>query len=186
MDTEQNMTKCLFKDSQDKQDMKICRQSARQLAYKKEAVKDVTEFAKRKKDEMQKLKDNFNEKWPIGLMWDSKVPDKDKWLFHFFSLKASDKCEVTQEIEKYLNLYKEIYDIENVKDANDQESISSAYDKIQNLYEELSTVEVIKRSGLHTFVVLPKRWVVERSFAWLENADDCGKIASGNSTLAYR
>ncbi len=31
-----------------------------------------------------------------------------------------------------------------------------------------STVEVIKRSELHTFVVLPKRWVVERSFAWLE------------------
>ncbi|GFY79957.1 hypothetical protein TNIN_56091 [Trichonephila inaurata madagascariensis] len=31
-----------------------------------------------------------------------------------------------------------------------------------------ATVEVIKRSELHTFVVLPKRWVVERSFAWLE------------------
>ncbi|MDR2978413.1 MAG: transposase, partial [Rickettsiales bacterium] len=27
---------------------------------------------------------------------------------------------------------------------------------------------VIKRSELHTFVVLPKRWVVERSFAWLK------------------
>ncbi len=31
-----------------------------------------------------------------------------------------------------------------------------------------ATVEVIKRSELHSFVVLPKRWVVERSFAWLE------------------
>ncbi|GFR22511.1 hypothetical protein TNCT_505931 [Trichonephila clavata] len=31
-----------------------------------------------------------------------------------------------------------------------------------------ATVEVIKRSELHTFVVLPKRWVAERSFAWLE------------------
>jgi transposase len=29
-------------------------------------------------------------------------------------------------------------------------------------------VEVIKRSELHKFAVLPKRWVVERSFAWLE------------------
>ena len=29
-------------------------------------------------------------------------------------------------------------------------------------------VEVIKRNELHTFKVLPKRWVVERSFAWLE------------------
>ena len=31
-----------------------------------------------------------------------------------------------------------------------------------------AAVEVVKRSELHTFVVLPKRWVVERSFAWLE------------------
>jgi transposase len=29
-------------------------------------------------------------------------------------------------------------------------------------------VEVAKRHKLHKFVVLPKRWVVERSFAWLE------------------
>ena len=29
-------------------------------------------------------------------------------------------------------------------------------------------VEVAKRSELHTFAVIPKRWVVERSFAWLE------------------
>ena len=28
-----------------------------------------------------------------------------------------------------------------------------------------ASVEVVKRSELHTFVVLPKRWVVERSFA---------------------
>ena len=31
-----------------------------------------------------------------------------------------------------------------------------------------ASVEVVKRHELHTFVVLPKRWVVERSFAWLE------------------
>ena len=31
-----------------------------------------------------------------------------------------------------------------------------------------STVEVVKRNELHKFVVLPKRWIVERSFAWLE------------------
>jgi transposase len=29
-------------------------------------------------------------------------------------------------------------------------------------------VEIAKRSELHTFEVIPKRWVVERSFAWLE------------------
>jgi transposase len=31
-----------------------------------------------------------------------------------------------------------------------------------------ATVEVAKRSDLHQFTVIPKRWVVERSFAWLE------------------
>jgi transposase len=31
-----------------------------------------------------------------------------------------------------------------------------------------ATVEVVKRSELHSFAVIPKRWVVERSFAWLE------------------
>ncbi|GHU57073.1 IS5 family transposase [Clostridia bacterium] len=31
-------------------------------------------------------------------------------------------------------------------------------------------VEVVKRKELHTFVVLPKRWVVERTFGWLDKA----------------
>jgi len=31
-----------------------------------------------------------------------------------------------------------------------------------------SSVEVAKRNELHKFAVIPKRWVVERSFAWLE------------------
>jgi Transposase and inactivated derivatives len=29
-------------------------------------------------------------------------------------------------------------------------------------------VQIAKRSQLHTFAVMPQRWVVERSFAWLE------------------
>jgi putative transposase len=28
-------------------------------------------------------------------------------------------------------------------------------------------VEIVKRSDAHKFVVLPKRWIVERTFAWL-------------------
>jgi transposase len=31
-----------------------------------------------------------------------------------------------------------------------------------------ATLQVVQRNELHPFVVLPKRWVVERSFAWLE------------------
>ncbi len=33
-----------------------------------------------------------------------------------------------------------------------------------------ATVEVAKRNELHTFTVIPTRWVVERSFGWLEKA----------------
>lgn len=36
-----------------------------------------------------------------------------------------------------------------------------------------ATVEVVKRNELHRFIVLPKRWVVERSFAWL---DKCRRL----------
>ena len=31
-------------------------------------------------------------------------------------------------------------------------------------------VEVVKRNELHKFVVLPRRWVVERAFGWLDKA----------------
>ena len=31
-----------------------------------------------------------------------------------------------------------------------------------------ATVEVAKHSELHKFAVIPKRWVVERSFGWIE------------------
>lgn len=31
-------------------------------------------------------------------------------------------------------------------------------------------VEVVKRNELHTFAVLPRRWVVERTFGWLDKA----------------
>jgi transposase len=27
--------------------------------------------------------------------------------------------------------------------------------------------EIVKRTELHTFVVLPKRWIVERTFGWI-------------------
>lgn len=34
-------------------------------------------------------------------------------------------------------------------------------------------VEVVKRNELHTFAVIPKRWVVERTFGWL---DKCRRL----------
>jgi transposase len=31
-------------------------------------------------------------------------------------------------------------------------------------------VQVAKRNELHTFAVIPQRWIVERSFGWLEQS----------------
>ena len=48
----------------------------------------------------------------------------------------------------------------------------------QNFADEINKisgaeVEVVKRNELHTFKVLPKRWIVERSFGWL---DKCRRL----------
>ena len=39
---------------------------------------------------------------------------------------------------------------------------------VREILSEHVTVQIAKRSELHTFKVMPKRWIVERSFAWLE------------------
>ena len=39
---------------------------------------------------------------------------------------------------------------------------------VREILGEGVTVQIAKRSELHKFAVIPKRWVVERSFAWLE------------------
>jgi transposase len=39
---------------------------------------------------------------------------------------------------------------------------------VQDILGGHVSVQIAKRSELHTFKVMPQRWVVERSFAWLE------------------
>ena len=48
-------------------------------------------------------------------------------------------------------------------------------EKFSDTIKELTgaEVEVVKRNELHTFAVLPKRWIVERSFGWL---DKCRRL----------
>ena len=50
-----------------------------------------------------------------------------------------------------------------------------------------ATVEVAKRNELHQFVVIPKRWVVERSFAWLEKCrrlwKNCERLVSSSVAM---
>jgi transposase len=48
-------------------------------------------------------------------------------------------------------------------------------------------VEIAKRSEMHKFVVIPKRWIVERSFGWLDKCrllwKNCERLLS--STLSF-
>lgn len=44
-------------------------------------------------------------------------------------------------------------------------------------------IEIVQRNELHTFVVLPKRWVVERTIAWLNR---CRRLAKDWENLNRR
>jgi transposase len=65
-----------------------------------------------------------------------------------FSLHQADLCQVQKVL---------------VDGAYTGESFAGAMKELVG-----ASVEVVQRHELHTFAVLPKRWVVERSFAWLE------------------
>ena len=68
---------------------------------------------------------------------------------------VDDYCDVTNHLSRIKKLLVDGgYTGENF--ANEIKKLSGA------------EVEVVKRNELHTFAVLPKRWIVERSFAWLD------------------
>mgnify|MGYP002869809146 CR=1 FL=1 len=43
-----------------------------------------------------------------------------------------------------------------------------------------SKIEIVKRNDSHKFSVIPKRWVVERTFAWLNNSRRISKDTDSN------
>jgi transposase len=46
--------------------------------------------------------------------------------------------------------------------------------------------EMVKRSDLAGFVVLPKRWIVERNFAWLSLWNGLARDSVGRLDVAHR
>jgi transposase len=44
-------------------------------------------------------------------------------------------------------------------------------------------IEVVKRTELHKFTVLPKRWIVERTIAWLNR---CRRLAKDWENLSRK
>jgi transposase len=81
---------------------------------------------------------------------------------HITTANVTDRDGALEMIEKYAprlsNVVKALVD-----GGYTGEKFSAAVNALIN-----AEVEVAKRSELHTFAVIPKRWVVERSFGWLE------------------
>ena len=85
----------------------------------------------------------------------ANVTDRDgavKMISHY--------CDVTD----YLDLFKKLLTDGGYTGENFAEAIKSICG---------AEVEVVKRNELHTFTVLPKRWIVERAFGWL---DKCRRL----------
>jgi len=55
---------------------------------------------------------------------------------------------------------------------------------VREILGEVVTVQIAKRSELHKFAVIPKRWVVERSFAWLEKNRRRGAVFGRRQQLS--
>jgi transposase len=52
------------------------------------------------------------------------------------------------------------------------------------------TIHIVRRTGQHKFIVLPRRWVVERTFAWITRSRrtvrDYERLPAHHETMIYR
>ena len=83
---------------------------------------------------------------------------------------VNDRKSVVDMIDYYCRNKDYLSDIKKilVDGGYSGKNFADAVKKISN-----AEVEVVKRNELHKFVVLPKRWIVERSFGWL---DKCRRL----------
>lgn len=84
---------------------------------------------------------------------------------HAIHITAADVTDRQGALEMIEKESRNLKDVENVlvDGGYTGEPFSEG---VEDLIE--AEVEVVKRNALHTFAVLPKRWIVERSFGWLE------------------
>ena len=81
---------------------------------------------------------------------------------HITTANVHDKVAAAEMIKKYKTRLKKVKNV-LVDGAYTGEPFANSIKENIN-----ATVEIIKRIDLHKFTTIPKRWVVERSFAWLE------------------
>jgi transposase len=86
-------------------------------------------------------------------------------LPHAIHITTANITDRAGAIAMFRNYQDNLSDVENVLVAGGYTGKPFA-DSVRDILG--ATVEVVKRNELHTFSVLPKRWVVERTFSWLE------------------
>lgn len=74
---------------------------------------------------------------------------------------VQDRDGAVEVVEKLVQCWKKI-----IKIFADSGYRGELIEKVKQRFK--ITVEIIKRTEEHMFKVLPKRWIVERTFAWLE------------------
>ena len=86
-------------------------------------------------------------------------------LPHFIHITTANVTDRAGALEAFLFHQSALSDVKNVLADGGYmgEPFAAAVQKMLGC-----PVEIAKRSELHKFAVIPKRWVVERSFAWLE------------------
>ena len=86
-------------------------------------------------------------------------------LPHFLCITTANVTDRNGALEMFEEQKSKLCTVKNilVDGGYTGEKFANSIAEIMN-----STVEVAKRNELHAFAVIPKRWVVERSFSWLE------------------
>nr|WP_109249132.1 IS5 family transposase [Lentilactobacillus kefiri] len=82
---------------------------------------------------------------------------------HITRANVSDRDGASAMIALYAN---DLRHVRNVLVDGGYSGANFKWDVMSNLQ---ATVQVAKRNELHKFEVMPQRWLVERSFSWLEN-----------------
>ena len=87
-------------------------------------------------------------------------------LPHAISITTADETDRRGAISMIKNNKDPLMEVKKVLVDGGYSGENFANQLKENIEE--AEVEVVKRSEMHNFKVIPKRWVVERSFSWLE------------------
>lgn len=105
-------------------------------------------------------------------------------LPHAISITTADFTDRNGAISMIKNAKENLENIVNIL-ADGGYSGENFANEVQKIIR--AKVEIAKRNELHKFVVLPKRWVVERSFSWLEKCrrlwKNCEKLLESSLAM---